>query len=27
MGMGEAGVMDAATAAEEQKFIKVLGGE
>ena len=25
MGMGEAGVMDAATAAEEQKFIKVLG--
>jgi type IV secretion system protein VirB5 len=25
--MGEAGVMDAATAAEEQKFIKVLGGE
>jgi type IV secretion system protein VirB5 len=27
MGMGEAGVMDAATAAEEQKFIKVLGEE
>jgi len=25
MGMSEAGVMDAATAAEEQKFIKVLG--
>lgn len=25
MGMGEAGVMDAATAAEEQKFIKVIG--
>ncbi|MDQ1850589.1 type IV secretion system protein [Gemmobacter fulvus] len=27
MGMGEAGVMDAATAADEQKFIKVLGGQ
>jgi len=27
VGMGEAGVMDAATAAEERKFIKVLGGE
>ena len=26
-GGSEAGVMDAATAAEEQKFIKVLGGE
>lgn len=25
MGMGEAGVMDAATAAEEEKFIKVIG--
>ena len=25
MAMGEAGVMDAATAAEEEKFIKVLG--
>ena len=25
IGMGEAGVMDAATAAEEEKFIKVLG--
>lgn len=25
MGMGEAGVMDAATAADEQKFIKVRG--
>lgn len=25
MGMGEAGVIDAATAAHEQKFIKVLG--
>ena len=27
MGMGEAGVMDAATAADEEKFIKVLGEE
>jgi type IV secretion system protein VirB5 len=27
MGMGEAGVMDAATAAEEEKFIKVIGEE
>lgn len=27
MGMGEAGVMDAATAAEEEKFIKILGKE
>jgi type IV secretion system protein VirB5 len=27
VGMGEAGVMDAATAAEERKFIKVLGEE
>ncbi len=27
VGMGEAGVMDAATAAEERKFIKVLGDE
>lgn len=27
MGMGEAGVMDAATAAEEAKFIKVLRNE
>lgn len=27
MSMGEAGVMDAATAAEEEKFIKVLGKE
>jgi type IV secretion system protein VirB5 len=26
VGMGEAGVMDAATAAEERSFIKVLGG-
>lgn len=26
-GMGEAGVMDAATATELQKFIKVVGGE
>jgi type IV secretion system protein VirB5 len=25
MGLGEAGVMDAATAAEEEKFIKVIG--
>ena len=27
MGMGEAGVMDAATAAEEEKFIKVIRKE
>ena len=27
MGMGEAGVMDAATAADEQKFIKVRASE
>jgi type IV secretion system protein VirB5 len=27
MGMGEAGVIDAATAAEEEKFIKVIGEE
>jgi type IV secretion system protein VirB5 len=27
VGMGEAGVMDAATAAEERKFLKVLGEE
>lgn len=27
VGMGEAGVMDAATAAEERKFIKVLGDD
>jgi type IV secretion system protein VirB5 len=27
VGMGEAGVMDAATAADERKFLKVNGGE
>ena len=27
VGMGEAGVMDAATAADERKFLKVLGEE